>query len=962
MPSVDPFDLRFVVNGVEHVLRIPADRLLLDVLREDLGLTGARRGCGQGECGACTVLLDGAPVRSCRVPALRAHGRTIVTVEGLGQPEALSPVQAAFVAEDAVQCGYCTPGMILEASALLGEGGATSREAVRARLAGHLCRCTGYQPIVDAVLRAASGAPPPPPEPDRVGADPARVDAVSKVTGGCRYTADLVWPPGCLHGVTVRARHAHAALRGIRTEAALAVPGVVHVLTWRDVPGTLLWGNAIQDQPVLAKDRVRFWGEAVAVVLAETPEAAREGAERVEVEADPLPPVLDPEQALEAGAPVLHPGGNLLVHLALRKGDAPAETGASPIVIERTYRTPAQAHVCLEPEIALAWPRTKGGTTEITVLAPSQNVFFDRYRIARVLGLPRRAVRVIQPPMGSAFGSREDLYAQHHAALGAWVAGRPVRIAWSREESQVATTKRHPARITCRAGLEADGRIRALEIDVLLDTGAYASWAPNVALKALVHAAGPYAVDHVRVDVRQVYTNHGISGAFRGFGVPQVAFAGESFVDECAEAVGMDPVAFRRRNHLHPGAATATGQVLGASSGLAACLDRALAKAEQVEAALPPPPAGHLRGRGLATIFYGIGYGHGIPDIGSATASLAADGTFEVRCGAVDYGQGALTVFQQIAGEVLGAGRDQVSIRTGDSDETPDSGSTVASRQTYVSGEAVREACQRLEDGLLSIAAAATGRPVERIAVDGRGATEDGTVLLDLCTLAALASTPEGPFERRARVRVSTHPLDAATGQGDPYRTYAWAAHVALVDVEPATGRVKVVGYVAAHDVGRAIHPRMIRGQMAGGVAQGLGFALLEAHRYDASGVPLTRGLDTYRVPRAPDVPEIASVIVEDPDPDGPFGAKGVGEPVILPVAPAIANAVAAATGERIRALPMTPEVVREALGASRVSGGVPHADQGRRLPPPGGANTSLPSPQSAASGKGPAGSSKSGR
>ncbi len=956
--------LHLVVNGVSRHLAVPPDRRLLDVLREDLGLTGTKEGCGRGECGACTVLLDGEPVTACRVPAIQAHGHEIVTVEGLAAGGGLSPIQAALVEHGAVQCGYCTPGMVVGATACLGDGHAGSRDAIRARLAGHVCRCTGYQQIVDAVARVAGGPfEPRPAEPDRVGAEPARVDAADKVTGACRYTADQPWPEGCLHGATARARRVHARLRGIRTDAALAVPGVVRVLTWADVPGELHFGNAVPDQPVFARDRIRFWGEAVALVLAETPKAAREGAAKIEIDAVGLPPVLSPEQGLDPAAPAIHPDGNLLCHLTLRKGDAEAVLAASPVSVERTYRTPAQAHVCLEPEVAVATPHVDPttGAVSITVRAPSQNVFFDRHRIARILGLPREAVRVIQQPTGAAFGSREDLYTQHHAALATLLTGRPVRIAWSREESHVATTKRHPARIACRAGLDPDGRLRALAVDVLLDTGAYASWAPNVARKALVHAAGPYAVDHVRVDVRQVYTNRGIAGAFRGFGVPQVAFAHESFADECAAAVGLDPADYRRRNHLRPGAATATGQIVASPCGLQACLEGALAEADRVEAGLPPPLPGIRRGRGLATAFYGIGYGHAIPDVGSATAELVPDGTFDVRCGAADCGQGALTVFHQIAGEVLGTDRGQVTVRTADSGTTPDSGSTVASRQTFVSGEAVREACQRLRDALLTFAAERTGRSAGALDLDGRGISEGGRVLIDLAALAEAARAADRPLRHQARFKATTTRLDPETGQGDAYRPYAFAAHVAFVDVDPSSGRVRVVGYVAAHDVGRAIHPGMIRGQIAGGVAQGIGFALLEEHRFNPSGVPVTRNLDTYRVPRATDVPDVSSVIVEDPEPTGPFGARGVGEPVLVPVAPAIVNAVAAATGVRMRALPLTPEAVREAIGGParppgqvrrRATGGCAGA----------AASTARPSPKVEASGNGSAGSSKSGR
>lgn len=885
--------LHLTVNGTPRSLDVPEDVRLLDVLRDHLGLTGAKEGCGVGECGACSVLLDGVPVHSCLLPAFAVQGADVVTVEGLGTPEHPHPVQASLSARGGVQCGYCTPGVAVAAAALLADHPHPDEAAVRGALAGHLCRCTGYTQITEAIR--ATGEPLPAAS-DRVGASPPMVDALAKATGTTRYTADLPLPPGTLHGAVVRARVAHGLLRGVDASRALALPGVHRVLTAADVPGELLWGNAVQDQPVLAHERVRFWGEGVALVLAESPAAARDGAAAVRVDVEELPPLLDPAAALADGAPALHPDGNLLTHLQLRKGDAAEALAGCATVIEATYRTPSQEHAALEPEVALAIPEADG----LTIHAPSQNVFFDRHHLCRILGLDRRQVRVIQEPTGAAFGSREDLYAQPLAALGAWITQRPVRVLWSREETQVATTKRHPAVLRYRLGADADGRMVALVADVLADTGAYASWGPNVAKKMLVHAAGAYALPHVSVDVRMAYTNRGISGAFRGYGAPQVLFAVESIVDELAAALGVDPVAYRRRHLLRVGDTTATGQQITGSWGMEACLDRALAAAGP-----PPVSAGRVRrGRGVATVAYGIGYGHGIRDIGSAVAELDPDG-FTVRCGAVDYGQGARTVFTQIAGEVLGVSRAALRVVTGDSATTPDSGSTVASRQTYVSGEAVRQAAERLRDGLLTWAAGAweVDRVALRLADDGLWAHDRH--LAALPELHARAAEAGVRLRRQARNKARTTRLDG-TGQGDPYWPYAPAVHVVDVEVDDA-GQVRVLQVVAAHDVGKAIHPEAVRGQIAGGVAQGLGLALMEEHLLDERGVPLTRNLDTYRLPGAADVPPVTCILVEDPEPTGPFGAKGVGEPTLVATPPATAAAVRAATGKALRTLPLTP-------------------------------------------------------
>ena len=908
------------VNGQLREAEVSANARLLDLLRDELGLTGAKEGCGRGECGACTVLLDDQPVNACMVPAFQAHGRRVVTVEGLGQPGALGIVQQAFVGQAAVQCGYCTPGMVVSIEAMRREGFPADEPLVRERLSGNTCRCTGYTPIVDAAMEVLAGedgrveAPP-----YLVGESAWRVDAEDKVAGCCRYTADLPLPPGCLHGVTVRAQAVHARLLAIDSAAALAIPGVVRVLTAADVPGELHYGNAVNDQPVFAADRVRFHGEAVAVVLAESLEVAREAAALVTVELEPLEAVTTPQRALEPSAPQLHPDGNLCVDQRLLKGDPEAGFASADVVFERTYTTGAQEHLYLEPEAALAVPDTDGG---YTLRAPSQNVFFDRHHICRTTGLDRKQVRVIQQHTGAAFGGREDIYGQIHAVLGAMLTGRPVRIVWSREETQVASTKRHPGTMVVRGGVMRDGTIVALDMDVLFDTGAYASWAPNIARKALVHAGGPYDIANVAVRVRSAYTNNGISGAFRGFGAPQVVFAGESFVTELADAIGMDPVVLRRHNHLAVGRTTATQQTITGSCGLEACLDQALEAAEAIAARRPPAPAHIARGRGIATIHYGIGYGNAIRDIGSAVVELLSDGRFQVRCGAIDYGQGAITVFTQIACQVLGVSGAKLSVLTGDSAETPDSGSTVASRQTYVSGEAVRQAADRLRDGLLAFVAERYGRQQTDLSISDAGVLDHAGLVVSFGDLYALGSEGKGRLLRKqARFKASTTELDLETGAGDAYWPYAFAVHIADVEVDTRTGQVRVTDLVAAHDVGKAINPRMVEGQITGGAAQGLGFALLEEHRWD-HGVPITRNMDTYRVPGPCDMPRTVPIIVEDPEPSGPFGAKGVGEPVLVAVAPAVANAVADAIGRRIYDLPLRPERVLAAiLGVDREVG-----------------------------------------
>ncbi len=894
-----------IVNGTPQTYGGPRERRLLDVLREDLDLTGAKEGCGCGECGACTVHLDGEPVCACLVRVGEVGSREVTTVEGIGGPgEILHRVQRAFLATGAVQCGYCTPGMVMAATALLARDPDPSEEVIREALSAHLCRCSGYQQLIEGVRMAARG-PVPAGEAARIGARAWREDGPDKVRGRARYTADLPWPEGTLHAAVLRSDEPHAELLQVDVGPALDVPGVVDAFDHRAVPGEPCYGNAVADQPVLAGDTVRFAGEALAVVVAETAEAARRGRDRVRVRARGLPAVTDPRQALEPGAPQVHPGrddGNLLCHLKLERGDAEAALAGAARVVERTYSTTWQEHACLEPEAALAEPDGEGG---LVVRCPSQNVFFDRLHICRALDLPRDKVRVIQQPTGAAFGGREDIYAQIHAALAALRTGRPVRLVWSREESQVATTKRHPTTLRYRAGLDPDGRIRGMVVDVLADTGAYASWGPNIARKALVHAAGPFAVDDLRVDVRLAYTHNGVSGAFRGFGATQVTFGYACFAAELAREAELPHAEFLARNHLAVGGITATGQeVRGA--GLEVCFRRALEEAGPA----PNPGRGHLRrGRGIASFLYGIGYGNAIPDIGSAVVGVLPDGRIEVRCGAVDYGQGARTLFQQIVGEALEVDGARIVVRTGDTHATPDSGSTVASRQTVVSGSAVDKAARSFRDHLLAQVAEGLGVEGSTLALDDRGVVADGEVVLGWPAVHGhLEARGARPY-RQARYRLRSGRLDLDDGQGDAYGTYAFGCQVADVVVDTRTGAVTVERIVAAHDVGRAINPAAVEGQIVGGTCMGLGLALFEEHKIEG-GIPVTRNLDTYRIPGPADMPRVVPIVVEEPDGFGPFGARGIGEPAMVATAPAIANAVADALGARVRRLPLTPQRV----------------------------------------------------
>ncbi|RJP74940.1 MAG: aldehyde oxidase [Candidatus Zixiibacteriota bacterium] len=862
---------------------------LIDVLRDDFGLTGAKLGCGIGRCGACMVLVDGKPTLSCRTPVSAVEGRAVATAEGLAA-EGLNAVQEALLEAGAVQCGYCTPGVAVLLTSVLEQNPEADRRTITKALEPHLCRCTGYAQMIEAaenVARGEAGRP----EGGELGSSPLRHQGDLMAAGRLRYTADLK-APDMLFGAIRWADHPHALVRDIDTSAAEQIPGVVAVLTHRDVPGDNHYGKAVKDQPVLCGDRVRFVGDKIALVAAQTEEAARQAADRIRVEYEVLPLVGDPEAALADGSPRLFDGGNLAAERWIRRGDVDRAFAEAAFIHEATFRTPFVEHAPLEPEAALATFDEEG---RLTVIAPSQNVFFDRHEISRILGLDKHRVRVIQAPTGGAFGKREDMVVQPLAALAAWKLQRPVKIVLTREESFRSTTKRHPMVIRRRLAADASGRLTALDVDLLADTGAYTSWAPNILRKACVHATGPYFISHVRLHGRSVYTNNAFSGAFRGFGATQVLFAAERHMDMAARAWGFDPVELRHWNLLQDGGRTATQELpAGLKVTVGECLDRALEAVGAAEAAGKNGVRGGSmvrRGTGCAAIFYGIGYGGGIPDISGARISLTPAGRFLLQVGAVDYGQGSSTIFRQIAAHALGTEFELVDIHTADSETTPDSGSTVASRQTTVTGRAVQEAAERLRQKL------------DQAAWD-LGLRYDPQDPESLKLLHARLAGEGRPVEAFARHNLATDKLDQGTGQGVAYATYAWGAQAAEVEVNLRTGKVRVLRLAAVHDVGRVLHRQALRGQVFGAVAQGLGMALMEEYRVEG-GQPKTLNFDTYRLPRVSDMPEMTIEFLESAEPLGPYGARGIGEPALVGTAPAIVNAVCDALGFELTDLPV---------------------------------------------------------
>ena len=917
--------MKMTVNGkLVEIEPLPGE-MLSDLLRERLHLTGVKIGCNESECGACTVLIDGEPVLSCSYPAARAAGKQVVTIEGLAGADQLHPLQEAFIAHGAVQCGFCIPGQLMTAYALLQHNPEPCEEDIRHALKDTLCRCAGYPTILRAIQDAAQalrthGAIQGPqlnltnPGNKVIGQIVPRHDAVEKATGKAVFTDDIHFPD-LLHARVKRAMIPHAIVKRLDVSKARSLPGVAAVLTAEDIPGEHYHGLVIYDWPSLVGvgERVRYVGDAVAIVAAETRQIATQALDLIEVEFEPQPVITHPVQARLPEAPRLHANGNLLKHIKVRKGDVELGFAEADLILEHTFHTAITDHAFLEPECSVA-RLTPAGRMEIYV--GSQIPYADREQVAAALGWPVERVRIIGQLMGGGFGGKEDITGQIHAALLANVTGRPVKLLFDRHESLLVHPKRHATQIKVKMGAKRDGRLTAVETELYGDTGAYASLGEKVMTRATTHSSGPYEAPHVKADCYAMYTNNPPAGAFRGFGVTQSAFAVESMMDMLAEALNLDRIALRRLNALRVGSTTNTGQVLRDSVGLLECIERSYQEAARLAGGRPfdprpVPGAEHLvRSWGFAVAYKNTGLGGGAPDKAGAEVELFRDGTLEVRTSSAELGQGLVTVLRMIVAEEFQLDPARVKVLVMDTDRTPDGGPTTASRQTYVSGNAARYAAQTLRAAMASALAEKYDLPPEKIRFIEGLAQVNGHSLPLGDVVEILKAEGREPLARYEYWAPETRPLGEG---GDMHFAFAFAAQAAEVEVNTHTGEVRVLRVIAANDVGRAINPLGLQGQVEGGVMMGLGNALTE-HFIVAEGQVVTDRLARYRIPGIALAPEITSIIVEHPVATGPYGAKGVGEIVSIPTTPAITNAIYNAVGVRIDSLPVDQEAILLAL------------------------------------------------
>ncbi len=915
-----PVKIEFMVNGRFVTVTAPPAKRLSSVLREDLGLTGTKVGCDAGDCGACTVLLEGRQVCACLMPAARAQGRFVVTVEGLTAYGFLSRIQGAFLRHGAAQCGICSSGMLMAAADVVGRISRPSEEDVRLALSGVLCRCTGYRKVVDAVFDAAANrgpiVDPGPPAGQAVGFRAARVDGVAKLTGAARFGADAV-PKEALWLRAVRSPHARARFRvGDLAPLMAQAPGLVRVLGAADVPGLNRVGVApgARDQPLLAEGEARYRGEAVLALVGVRETIDSIAGEAIPLSWEPLEPVLGVAAAKAAGAALVGEGssGNRVAEAHFATGDVEAALGAASHLAEGVFETAFLEHAYIEPEAG--WARRDGDGIEVTV--STQSPSHDREQIAAVLGLAPERVELRPSACGGAFGGKLEASVPPLVALAAWLVGRPVACVHGRPESMMATSKRHPARLELRLGCDHEGRLQAADIEAELDSGAYASWAAAAARRVSLHAAGPYRWAALRSGVRAYRTNAAPSGAFRGLGCPQAAIAREALLDELAEACGRDRLEIRLDNALRPGDSTAGGQALGESVGLVPCLEALKPHWRAALVAAAEANAGGGAGRrgvGIACAWYGVGASATAPaETATLRLALAADGALTLFSGGAENGQGSDTVLAQICADVLGVEMERLAVVGGDSARGAEAGQSSASRQTLIWGRAAELAARDLRAKLLRLAGADADAELAFAGATVRVREGDSAHELELGSLAADASgavmVGEGTFEP------PTGALDAE-GRGAPYAAYAFAAQIAAVEVDVELGTVRVRHLVAAQDVGRALNPTLLEGQIQGAVAQGIGFALMEEYVPDE-----TENLRDYLIPTVGDVPEIEVILVEAPTPHGPFGAKGAGEAALIPTAPAILGAIRHASGARLRRLPALPHRVLEAIRAAGAS------------------------------------------
>ena len=923
--QVPKMEVTLTVNGELREWQITPGELLLDVLRRE-GYYGVKRGCETGECGACTVLLDSKPVNSCIMFAAQASGRKVDTIEGLDNRGRLEPLQQSLVDHGAVQCGFCTPGVVLTAKACLGENPHPTEQQVREALSGNLCRCTGYKKPVEAIVAASRGE-----KHERncedhehavVGHSIPKVDAAKLAAGRPSFTDD-VHLPGMLIGKILGSPHAHARIKRIDVSKAKALPGVQAVLTYKDVPRVphttagQAWPEPSPYDTYLLDNKVRFVGDRVAAVAAQSRAIAEEALRLIEVDYELLPPVLDLEQARSSA--IIHDEPDSTgIHDArhniaaeIHKGIGDVEEGFrdSDVVIEREFRTQRQQHAMLEPHVTITW---LDPDDRLVIRTSTQIPFHVRRQVAMILQIPLQRIHVIKPRIGGGFGGKQEMLLEDICGALTLATRRPVKIEYTRKEEFFMARSRHPQVLRMKMGFKKDGTIVASQMGVVASTGAYGSHSATVQGNTGSKVLPLYRAPNIKFDCQIVYTNTPVAGAFRGYGCPQGFFAQESVIDEVAEKLGIDPLELRRMNLIRQGDTDELSAQLGEgrrglarlmrSCGIAECLERGAAVIgwEEKRQSKAETSSYLRRGVGLACSMQGSGIA-GV-DWAAALIKLNEDGSYQVQVGAADVGAGADTVLTQIAAETLGVTPEKINICSGDTDSTPFDVGAYASSTTIISGGAVKKTAEKVRQSLLLLASPIVGvSPEKLVCRDNQICADDGR------------SWPLSEIARRITYKEKFQVMESAShfniDSPPPF-----CATFAEVEVDIETGKVRVRHLVTAVDCGTAINPQLAEGQVEGAVAQGIGYALTEELLLDENGRTLNPSFLDYKILSAKDMPKLTTILVETDEPLGPYGAKSIGEVAINGPAPAIANALYHAIGVRFSRLPIRAEDVLFAL------------------------------------------------
>jgi len=904
--------MSFRING-NAFNEQPAPGQCLRTFLRQLGHFGVKKGCDAGDCGACTVYLDGEPVHSCLVPAFRADGREVTTIEGLAKGSTLHPMQQAFLDAQGFQCGFCTAGMIMTAAALNQEQKADLGRALK----GNLCRCTGYRAIEDAIAGRCDTAKP---EAGRsVGHNVPAPAGPDIVTGKARFTLDVAID-GLHHIKLVRSPLAHARISGFDKTAALAVPGVVAVLTHEDAPATLYSSARHETRDIdpddtrVLDDVVRFIGQRVAAVVAVSEAAAEEACRKLVVDYDPFPAVFDPEEAIKPAAPRIHNKGpearikdssrNLAADVHGAAGDIAKGFAEADVIHEGTYFVPRVQHAHLETLCAIAWIDESG---RLNVRSSTQVPFLTRLELAHVFGLDRDKVRVFCERVGGGFGAKQEMLTEDIVALAALKTGKPVKLEFTREEQFTGATTRHPMKVSVKVGAKRDGTLTAMQMHVVSNTGAYGNHSMPVLEHACSESISVYRCPNKKIDGFAAYTNTVPAGAFRGYGLPQTSFAVESAIDEVARMIGMDPIEFRRRNVVRKGDDMigfhkSPDDVIYGSYGLDQCLD--LAQAAMMRGDGDEPPSGWAVGEGYALTMIDT-----VPPGGHYSDTyiwLEADGTFGMTIGTAEFGNGTSTVHLQIAASVLNAKPTSVHFKQSDTGHGGHDTGAYGSTGTVIAGRATQFAAEALRDTLQAFAATQAGvDPKFCKIIDG--AIECGGKVIALADLFKAA--------RAHGAELKAH----GTADGIP-RSVAFNVQGFRVAVNTVSGEVSILKSVQAADAGTVINPMQCSAQVQGGVAQALGAALFEEVVIDSDGRVTNPSFRHYRIPAYADIPRTEVLFAKTSDELGPFGAKSMSESPYNPVAAALANAIRDATGVRFYSLPLKPDRIHAGLSSANAA------------------------------------------